>query len=139
MKLINLYLLLIVFILSNSCYGGRLKIDAHDNLIEGQPGQIGCFDGPHSDMSIALGMYESGSNRIYQGWYGESLSQYWPWEHPYEKWSRYEWEELGKGETLYWAVMHTIDRQTEFGSDAPVNNYRFKGIGLLTELILTND
>lgn len=122
----------------DTCYGGRLKIDSHDNLIEGQPGQIGYFDGPYSDMSIALGLNNPGKSRIYQGWYSEGESSL-LFETEYQKWSRYEWEELGKGETLYWAVMHTINKQTEFGPDAPVNNYRFKGQGLLTELILTND
>ena len=38
---------------------GRLKINANNQLVEGQPGQIGIFDGPHSDMSLALGMGET--------------------------------------------------------------------------------
>jgi len=127
------------FVYFNTCYGGRLKINANNELVEGQPGQIGLFDGPHSDMSLALGMNKPGKSRIYQGWFVESFSQYWPWEHAYEKWSRFEWEELGNGENLYWAIMHTIDKQTEFGPDAPVNNYRLKGQGLLTDLVLNDD
>jgi hypothetical protein len=124
----------------DTCYGGHLKIDAHNDLIKGQPGQIGLFDGPHSDMSIALGMGETSRTRIYQAWYDLYTSQKWPSETDYQKWTQDEWEYLGDGESLYWSIMHAIDGQTEFDDpNAPVNTYRFKGQGFLTELVLNND
>lgn len=106
-------------------------------MIEGPSGQQGLFDVPHSDMSIALGMGETGRSRVYQGWFGEAIGQYWPWESEYQKWTRLEWEELGNGENLYWALMHVISQQTEFGPDAPVNNYRLKGQGSLMDIELS--
>jgi hypothetical protein len=42
------------------CYGGHLKINANDELVKSQPGQIGTLYGPHSDISLALGMGELG-------------------------------------------------------------------------------
>jgi hypothetical protein len=43
-------------------------------------------------------------------------------------------EELGNGEELYWALMHVIGQQTDFGPDDPVNNYRIKGQGDMLNL-----
>jgi len=31
--------------------------------------------------------------------------------------------------SIKWALMHVIGEQTEFGPDAPVNNYRLKDFG----------
>jgi hypothetical protein len=126
------------FVYFNTCYGGRLKINANNELIEGQPGQIGLFDGPHSDMSLALGMGEPSKTRIYQSWYDDaSVSLF---ENDFQNWTQAEWEYLGDGESLYWAIMHAIDGQTEFDDpNAPVNTYRLKGQGLLTDIILNNN
>jgi len=122
------------------CYSGHLKINASNQLVEGQSGQIGIFDGPHSDISLALGMGETSVSRAYQGWYGEvpTRLQLPLLETEYQKWTRLEWEELGDGEYLYWALMHVIGEQTEFGPDAPVNNYRLKGQGSLFDIQLSN-
>jgi hypothetical protein len=60
------------FVYSDACYGGHLKINANNDLVEGQPGYMGGFDGPHSDMSIALGMGETSKTRFYQGWYDKA-------------------------------------------------------------------
>jgi hypothetical protein len=125
---------------SDCCHSGRLKISASNQLVEGQPGQIGIFDGPHSDMSLALGMGETSISRAYQGWYGKvPIRLQLPLlETEYQKWTRREWEELGDGESLYWALMHVIGEQTEFGPDDPVNNYRLKGQGSLFDIELSN-
>jgi hypothetical protein len=122
------------------CYSGHLKINASNQLVEGQPGQIGLFDGPHSDISLALGIGETSISRAYQGWYGlvPIRLQLPLLETEYQKWTRREWEELGDGESLYWALMHVIGEQTEFGPDAPVNNYRLKGQGSLFDIALSN-
>jgi len=122
------------------CYSGHLKINASNQLVEGQAGQIGVFDGPHSDISLALGMGETSVSRAYQGWYDEvpTRLQLPLLETEYQKWTRLEWEELGDGEYLYWALMHVIGEQTEFGPDAPVNNYRLKGQGSLMDIELSS-
>jgi hypothetical protein len=90
-------------------------------------------------MSLALGMDEPSISRVYQGWYQIAQSRLWPLESEYQKWSRLEWEELGDGESLYWALMHVIGQQTEFGPDAPVNNYRLKGQGFLDKIELSGN
>jgi len=121
------------------CYSGRLKINAYNQLVEGQPGQVGVvFDGPHSDMSLALGIGNSGRSRVYQGWYDAvpiGMPPPWP-EDEYQKWTRLEWEYLGDGYDLYWALWYVIWEQTDFSPGAPVNNYRLKGQGLLTDIEL---
>jgi len=102
--------------------------------------QIKTFDGPHPDMSIALGMDRPGETRIYQAWYDESTAELWPFRSDYQKWTQDQWESLGDGESLYWAIMHAIDGQSEFDDpNAPVNAKRFKGLGLFTDLILNNE
>ncbi len=123
------------------CYSGRLKIGAHGYLVEGSPGQIGLFDGPHSDMSLALGMGDTSKSRIYQGWYDEveSRLQVWPFETAYQKFSRHEWESLSSGNNLIQAITFAINKQTNFGPDAPVNNYRLKGQGSLTDIRLRSN
>lgn len=123
------------------CNSGRLKIGAHGYLVEGSPGQIGLFDGPHSDMSLALGMGDTSKSRIYQGWYDEVKSrlQVWPLETACQKFSRHEWESLGSGNNLIQAITFAINKQTVFGPDAPVNNYRLKGQGSLTDIRLRSN
>ncbi|MBM4103243.1 MAG: hypothetical protein FJ263_04220 [Planctomycetes bacterium] len=126
------------------CYGGRLKISSHGYLIMGGSGQIGLlFDGPHSDMSIALGMNDTSKSRVYQGWYDMSSMTFWwtIWSaSEYQKWTRLEWERLGAGDNLYDALDYTINHQTEFDPNkAPVNNYRLKGQGSFTEIKLRSN
>jgi len=81
-------------------------------------------------------MGETSVSRVYKGWYGQYYSRLWPWSTEYQQWTWLEWEELGNGENLYWALMHVIGEQTEFGPDAPVNNYRLKGQGSLMDIEL---
>ena len=45
---------------------------------------------------------------------------------------------LGEGNHLEQAIMDTINQQTDFGPDAPVNNYRLKGQGSLFDIGLSN-
>jgi hypothetical protein len=131
----------------DSCHSGRLKIDSHDQLIEGQTGQQGLFDVPHSDMSFALGMRESSRDRFYQGWWNEpNVGMPWPFEEDeYRKWTQLEWEKLGEGDSLYDALTYVIDQyflnhQTEYEDpNAPVNNYRIKGQGHIWELFLSDN
>jgi hypothetical protein len=107
----------------NACYSGRLKINSSNQLVEGERGEVYDFDAPQSDMSFALGMSEPSRSRAYQGWHDEFfIGSRW-WENEYQRWIRLEWEELGIGENLYWALYYTIQQQTEFGPLDPVNNY----------------
>jgi hypothetical protein len=125
----------------DGCFSGRLRINSNDELIEGQPGQIGLFDIPHSDMSWALNM-RSWDTQIYQGWY-QTIPIWEPFFEPetgYLRWTRDEWERLGEGYSLYDALTYTIDHQTEYEDpNAPVNNYRIKGHGCIWELFLNDD
>jgi len=116
------------------CYSSRLKMNASNQLVEGQADQIGIFDGPHSDMSLALGMGETSVSRAYQGWYDKSWFSLLGTE--YQRWARLEWEALGNGDDLYQALNYVISQQTDFGPDAPVNNYRLKGQGSLMDIEL---
>jgi hypothetical protein len=74
-------------------------------------------------------------SRVYQGWYYEFKSA--PFETEFKKWTRLEWEYLGDGYDLYWALMNVISEQTDFDPCAPVNCYRLKGQGLLTDIELS--
>jgi len=123
------------------CYSGHLKIDAHNDLVQGQPGQQGIFDIPHSDMSFALGMAGSGRSNFYQGWYDKAKSAFAPppiWETEYQRWSRIEWYKLEEGMNLYDALFYVIDQQYYFGPLDPVNCYRLKGQGFLEDIYLRN-
>lgn len=124
----------------DACYSGRLYINANNQLVEGQPGQQGLFDLLHSDMSIALGMGETSKSRFYQGWWGPVPIGSPPpsSEDEYQTWTHFEWQKLGEGEDLYQAIYDVIMQQTDFGSSAPVNNYRLKGQGWLEDIILNN-
>lgn len=119
----------------DTCFSGRLKINAMGQLVVGQPGQIGLFDGPHSDMSIALGMADISESRVYHGWYNEFSSGRIT-ESASQKWTRILWERLGECDDLNDALVYTINQQTDFGPDAPVNNYRLKGQGFLDDVWL---
>jgi hypothetical protein len=123
------------------CFSGLLRINSLGELIVGQPGQEGLFDIPHSDMSFALGMMCGPlCNRFYQGWYGKpDLNPPDEPETAYQKWTQDEWNELGKGEGLYWALMYAIFWQTEAGPEDPMNNFRVKGQGDPHNLFLSND
>jgi hypothetical protein len=121
----------------NCCYAGRLKINANNQLVIGQQGQIGVFDGPHSDMSYALGMANTNRDCAFQGWYDKA------WfalngASPFSKWTLDEWSELSEGVVggdLYTAIQYAISRQTSFlDPNAPVNTYRLKGQGLLNAI-----
>jgi hypothetical protein len=125
------------FVQLDVCFSGRLKINAADQLVVGQAGEIGFFDGPHSDMSIALGIYDTSESRVYQGWYKKFWSG--KTETDYQKWTRIEWERLGEGDYLYDALWYTVGQQTEFNENAPVNNYRLKGQGSLGNIRLSSN
>jgi len=91
-------------------------------------------------MSLALGMDNPGTTRIYQAWYSESTSKLWPFRSDYQNWTQDEWGLLGAGLNLDGAIMYAIDGQTEFTDpNAPVNTYRLKGQGLMIDLVLNND
>jgi hypothetical protein len=123
------------------CYSGRLKINGSDQLIQGQPGQEGLFDIPHSDMSFALGMAGSGRDNFYQGWYDKARTAFAPppiGETEYQRWSRIEWYQLDDGANLYDALYYVINQQYWFGPLDPVNCYRLKGEGDMTNIRLRN-
>jgi hypothetical protein len=114
------------------CYTGPLKINANGQLVEGQPGQIGTFGGRHNDMSLALGMGDTSASRIYQGWYGEPYVEFWPGTE-YQKFSQIEWETLGNGDDLSWALQEAIWQS----SNPALDNYRLKGQGLFSDITLS--
>jgi len=127
------------FVYANVCYGGRLKINSSNQLVEGQRGEVYDFDAPQSDMSIALGMGDTSKSRFYQGWHDEStVYRFWLFETEYQKWNQLEWEQLGNGENLYWALYYTIEQQTDFSPEAPVYNYVLRGQGYFEDIVLDN-
>jgi hypothetical protein len=119
----------------DTCYGGHLKINANNDLVEGQPGAHGIFDGPHSDMSLALGMGDTSKSRIYQGWFNEPILN--PlWQNRWSKFSQDEWKTLGEGGNLEEAINYAVGEQTHFGLEDPWINWRLKGQGWLTDIEL---
>jgi hypothetical protein len=74
-----------------------------------------------------LGLANTSESRVYHSWYNKCTSG--PTS-TFSKWSDDVWQQLGDGDNLYDALMYTINQQTEFGDNAPVNNYRLKGQGL---------
>ena len=91
------------------------------------------------------GMADTSQSRFYQAWFSESESGFpWAWpiawlpnvddETEYQKFSRNEWEALGEGEELYWALNIAISEQDNFGPDSPAYNYRIKGQGDMLNL-----
>lgn len=123
------------------CFSGILKINVNNQLIIGQPGPIGLFDLPQSDMSFALGMDEPLFSHLYQGWYNDpNLNPRDKPETDAQKWTRNEWERLGEGDNILDAIMYTIGQQTNLEAPyAPVNNYRLKGRGSYFDIILGGD
>jgi hypothetical protein len=126
----------LVWVYNDACYGGRLKINGADQLVEGQPGQQGLvFDGPQSDISLALYMQNTYEPRCYHGWYNPawfgSLHQT-----SYQEWGKAVWNWLHDGHDIYEALNHAIDECEDFSADAAVNNYRLKGQGELTKVYL---
>jgi hypothetical protein len=119
----------LVFAEFNACYSGRLKINASDQLVIGQSGQVGVFDGPHCDMSFALGMASTSRDCAYQGWYDKSKVSLTPTD--FQKFTRDEWYTFSQaGENLFTAVQYATGRQTSFfDPNAPVNTYRLRGNG----------
>ncbi|MBN2019512.1 MAG: hypothetical protein JW749_04735 [Sedimentisphaerales bacterium] len=124
----------------DTCYSGRLMINDNDELVFGQPGQMGIvFDSPISDMSLALGMHEPSRSRVYQGWYDIPFTKFWPFETDYQQWTQDEWMWLGLGGNLSEAINDAISRQEHFSDvNDPVNCYRLKGQGNIEDVILRN-
>jgi hypothetical protein len=124
------------------CWSGRLMINSHNELVEGQPGAIGqAYDEIRSDMSWALGMQESSRSRVYQGWYSDPKVAFPPYETDHQKWTRNEWDALGAGDNLEMAIMYAnaVTQQTNpEDPNAPINDFRLKGQGLLQEIRLGN-
>ena len=126
------------FVYFNTCYGARLKI-LDNTLTVGERGEVYDFDAPQSDMSLALGISESSRTRFYQSWYDKSsVNPFLLWDENYQQWNRDEWQFLGEGENLYWAIFYTIQRQTHFGPLDPANNYTLRGQGSLMDIVLRN-
>jgi hypothetical protein len=125
----------------DSCESGILKINENDQLVVGQPGDLGqAYDGPQSDMSFALGMEEDSRTRVYHGWWNDTprgMPPPWP-ENEYQKWTRLLWERLGDEDNLDIALMYVISQQTKFGKFDPVKNYRLKGQGFFWDIRLRN-
>jgi hypothetical protein len=97
-------------------------------LVEGQTRQIGIFDGPYSDIGLALGMGETSISRVYQGWYSMYYSRLWPWSTEY-----HEWTQLGEGDNLDDALIYAINH-TDWIPNGPHDNFRLMGQGDLTDL-----
>ncbi len=117
------------FFFNDSCLGAHLTIDSGTGLLMwGGSGEQSLFDFVHNDMSVACGLTNTSESRFYQGWFCESWSRFWP-ETDFQQFSRQEWEALGNGEELYWAVLEAIWQQDSFGPDDPAYNYRIKGQG----------
>jgi hypothetical protein len=126
------------FFYNDSCLGAHLTIDSGTGLLMwGGSGEQSLFDFVHNDMSVACGLADTSQSRFYRGWFNESESGFpWAWwipgadeETAYQKFSRNEWEALGDGEELYWALSEAIWKQDHFGPDDPVQNFRIKGQG----------
>jgi hypothetical protein len=98
-------------------------------LEEGQSGQQGLFDLPHSDMSWALRM-QSEETQVFQGWWDDvpkgSTSKY-------NHFAYHEWTKLGEGDNLYNALIYAIN-ETDRIPNGPHDNYRLKGQGDITGL-----
>lgn len=126
------------FFYTESCYGGRLKFNAQNQLIEGDPGnQAVAYDGPHSDMTLALNMTDPTiDNQIYHAFYSPAkvgkLSDIGNSFSSYQFWSVDVWQKLGEGQTLLDALQFAINDAIRIGEDKPesaLNNYRLKGHG----------
>jgi len=123
------------FVYFNCCEGGKLKINANDQLVIGQEGEIGGFDGPDSDMTIGLRMNNPDKNRVYQGWYdiastGDIST--------FVKWGKDQWGKLGEGEPLGVAISYAYGRSSEDSKTGrnPKEDYRLKGRGDFTVVTL---
>jgi len=116
------------FVHFDCCCTGRLKLSG-SKLVEGQPGQQGLFDLPHSDMSWALRM-SSSQTQVFQGWWGEFKKGE---TSKFNHFAYHEWTKLGEGDNLYNALMYAIN-ETDWIPDGPHDNYRVKGQGDLTDL-----
>jgi hypothetical protein len=127
------------FVFFDCCHAGKLKIDSYDRLVKGQQGQTGVFDGPQSDMSVALGM-ATGVPRscVYQSWFDDASASS---ISTFSKFAQDEWNQLalGRGFTnLYTAMGFAIGRARVdpiLGTN-PMNMYRLKGQGSPSEISL---
>ena len=125
----------------DTCYSARLIINEYNQLVQGLPGQQGLFEFhfPQSDMSFALGMASGYRDCAYQGWYDKAISKFTLlYETEYQRWSRLEWYALEDGMNLFDALNHVIEQQYYFDVNDPVNCYRLKGTGDLTNIYLRN-
>ena len=108
--------------------GGRLKFDGAGHLVEGQPGQLGVvFDGPQSDISLALNMQDTYEPRCYHGWWQEGWVGWAviPNEYStYQEWGKDVWQKLGEGKNLYDALNYAIQETELYGPESAVQNYR---------------
>ena len=126
----------LVWVYNDACYGGRLKINGAGNLVEGQAGQFGfVFDGPQSDISLALNIQDTYEPRCYHGWYGPGWFGFLH-QTSYQEWGKAVWNWLHDGHNVYETLNHAIDECEDFSADAAVNNYRLKGQGDLTQIRL---
>lgn len=116
------------FVHFDCCFTGRLKLSG-GTLMEGESGQQGLFDLPHSDMSWALGMSSSWT-QVFQGWWGEVPKSE---TSKFNHFAIHEWSKLEEGDSLYTALMYAIN-ETDWIPDGPHDNYRLKGQGDLTDL-----
>jgi hypothetical protein len=124
----------------DTCYSGRLMINFYDQLVEGQPGDLGrAYDAPISDMSIALGMHrDSFASRAYHGWYDKNYVRWFP-NTDYESWTGCLWGALGNEDNLQVAIDYALSKQTDFSPGSPAKNYRLKKEGSPSEIFLRND
>lgn len=103
--------------------------------MEGEPGPIGLFDGPDSDMSFALKLDDTSKDRCYHGWYdvsgGPLISC--------GDWGMAVWKKLGEGHNLEDALLYAIQKTTQFGPGDAINNYRIKGPGLTTNIYVSGN
>jgi hypothetical protein len=133
---------------NEGCYTGRLKFTALDQLIEGQPGNLGAnYDGPTSDMLWALNMNDFEYNsQIYFGWFNPAQVGWFDPLQPggvvyssYQNWTDEMFNLMGEGQTfmdgLTAAVLSGLPLQNDPAS--AYNNWRIKGHGSLN-LRLTN-
>src|SRR4030042_3140547 len=110
-----------------------------NQLIEGQPGPIGLFDIPQSDMSWALFMESDDPldpPQVYQGWYDDDFARLIPLS-TFSKFTIDEWTKLKEENlTLNDAIVYADGEAIADGQFAenPKEHYRLKGHGFLTEI-----
>lgn len=77
-------------------------------------------------MSCAPRVFNT--DQIYKGWYGKSITS--DFLFYYNSWSSNFWNELGEGDSVYEALMDTIDKTPGVGLKyGPHQNYRLRNFG----------